>query len=1320
MSPKPLEYRKAKSKVVREPELVRIISAPTLPAIPDPKDSALASRESLKIMGRRFDRATPFYVVRMAGVTLESIISDCLMGMKAEGVYTTHQCEELKNYARCKVNGTEVAREHWANFKPVAGSHIEIYRAVAGGGGGGKNPLGVILGVVAMIGSIFVAPMLGPILAASTGLFSVATWTAITGLGFSMIGVMGSLLFPASTPSLSVAVADNGKTSQTYSISGAQNSVNPYGYVPFVMGKHRLTPPLGAKSWTEWQGDEQYFNMLVVWGHPDMEVSDFRIGDTPLSAYSDVTHEFHQSCTGTGLIYFAKSTNELDVSAVVKNSDGWVTRTIGEAEDIIWDFAFTRGLVSIDKNTGNYNDRSVSFEVQYRQEGTETWYSAGNNSSYTWTGKKLDLVVKSVSQNGLTRGRYETRVRRTTADTSSQYIYDECTWLTVRGRINREAFNSPIPLCVSEIHIKATDQLSGYISNLSALCSMKIEDYDPRTKRWKVKETRNPASIFRYLLTSNQALRRPYTEAKLDMDSIVEAWEWCNERGYTYDYVGDAEENVWTRLTEVLSSARCAIDYMDGKWGIIIDKPNKEPVQMFTPRNSWGIRVDRTFYEAPHALLVTWIRAEDDYEQTQNFVFADGYDKSNATNIIEWEYPGVTEWEQLYKAARYHLAKLLHRQVTVSFSTDWEWLKVRRGDLVGLASDVLMNVFGTARIVALLFSVSMEDGSIQEILVYDNADIPVDEEGQSLAPIGCLLDDTIVFSEPGDYGIAIRDESARLFIYQIFSELNKETDLLRFVNTLTPAQTPPIGALVSVSVLGSEFAEYLVASITPGENLTADISLIPYAIKEIEASADGTIPPWEPPIYLPNISGDTLPVPIILYLKSDESMLIRGQGGECLPRLGVWWRADIAQDSNIYVQAAATPVDGGVSLTSTAELTEEYLTIQNVTESVYYDVKVRFVARDGRAGKWSSAVRHKVIGRTTPPPAPAAVYLDGYVLKIIQQETPLDLVGHEVWMGFDEDDPFSYALKISTPYVTNQQFDLTAYAGRARQVFVRTIDEIGLTSDPVRLVIDLGEAMPSNILFQISERDDNNWSGTLEGGYIYTDNLFSATKTALWQQENSSRLWQQTNNASLWANGVAEILVYTWTVEIPSEYSGARVFIQPDIVVGSIRSIEMRIFRSPDLWEQDNTSSLWPMDDGDNLWPQIMVDEWQVFSNDYQTPGGETLEFRITMSPKSQAQIADILTILDVDDKEWAVENFYVSEGGDYIPIPDSYFRAITNVVFGLQYVEGLSAIVVKRITENTLPKDENGYLIRGPLIRAYNADNTPGSANVDIRMKGY
>lgn len=926
----------------------------------------LQRTDEITIAGIRFDGAAPYKAVALPGKNLESIVMDALQAMRREGRYTRAQARELMRYSAVRVNGIVIQRKDWADTVPPAGAFIEIRRGLCGGGGGGggKNPIGTIIGIVAIIGASIVAPYLGPVLAATYGIMSAAMWTGVVAAGFMLLGAAAQMLFPAAKPQLpSVpSVKDLKQESPTYSLTGARNAANPYGYVPLVLGKHRHTPPLVAKNWTSWEGDDQFFHMAVAWGHANMHVTDFRIGETALEEFKDVEHVFHASTTGDDLKLFAKSYNEQNVGAKLKQTEGWTTRSIGEAEDISVDLSFQNGLCTINKSSGNPEWRTIQVELQYTETGTEAWKNIAGGT-IDISDSRLKYVVKNYRITGLPKKNYDVRARRITGDTDSQYIKDECTWSVVRAIINQPAFNAPVPLCVSELRIRASEQLSQYVDDFNGLAVSVVPDWDEASGAWVERETSNPASLARFCITSRAALSEPYSLAKLDDTAWQEFWRYCDQNGYRFDFICDSEEAFWQRMTEVLAPGRGGFVVNEGRFMPAIDRTGLTPVQMFTQRNSWGMKVSRDFYDLPHALRVSFVDETRDYERHENFVYADGYNKENATNIIEWEFPGVTSWERIWRQGRYYLAKLLQRPLTLTFSTDWEWLACRRGDLVGIASPVLLNTFGTARIDALLYEVN---GQRVAVRYAENA--PQDAEGNTLPVIGVRLDDTVIFSQSGRYGIAIRDNAGKLTVYEVQPKIGSETRDMVFMSPLSAGNTPEPDQLVSVSILGDEYAEYLVAAIRPGEKLTAEITCIPYNAEEIEAATKGTVPPWEPPTYLPGITGDALPVPKIAAVKSDESMLIRQPGGGLIPQIGVWWRLSTAVSGNYAIQAQAISENGGDVLAASCEMTDSYVTLTNAAEGETYSIRVRLVAANGKASAWSDAVTHTVIGKTLPPP----------------------------------------------------------------------------------------------------------------------------------------------------------------------------------------------------------------------------------------------------------------------------------------------------------------------------------------------------------------
>ena len=404
---------------------------------------------------------------------------------------------------------------------------------------------------------------------------------------------------------------------------------------------------------------------------------------------------------------------------------------------------------------------------------------------------------------------------------------------------------------------------------------------------------------------------------------------------------------------------------------------------------------------------------------------------------------------------------------------------------------------------------------------------------------------------------------------------------------------------------------------------------------------------------------------------------------------------------------------------------------QGVIEGEVYDVRIRAISQIGRTSAWSTPVRHKVIGRTTPPPAPDGVFLSGYSIRIEQLNRPLDVVGHKIFMAMDEDDDISMSLELTNPYTTTGTFDLMPWAGRARAIFVRTVDELGLLSDPVRIVVNLGDVLPDNVLFEFSERE-REWSGEITGGYVSGDTLFADENAYLWPQGDDAPLWQQDDALPLWPSGTAETLVYMWQVDIPAGYAGARVLVLPDAVSGRLQKLEFRHYKEPPLWPQDDAAYLWPQPevsvgaDGQEetvdpyLWPQPEVSEWDVMPDNYLTPGGETLEFRVTYANTEQAQLLDIVTVLDVTDKDHHLEDILVAASGDTrIPLPPDYFRGITNIQITLQY-DGNGSVQDVRFVRGSEIMGSNGYLTDGPFIRAITSQGTLTTANCDITLIGY
>ena len=1106
------------------------------------RNAELLPDDAVLIASRRWDSNGARLCVATQGQTLEAMVRQAVEKAypgRDERFYST-----ALSWCRVRMDGLELKPIRWKDVRPQAGQRVEVLIA-PGGGGGKKNPLALILQFVVVVVAVATQQYYAAAWGAKIGTalnVSAAAGQAIATAGIAMATAVANMainaLFPVSAPT--VAGPESVDTSQTYSLNGGQNSANPNGYVPLVLGRHKMTPPLGAKSWTSYEGEDQFLHMLVVWGHSDMNVQNFRIGDTDLADYEDVTHVIHNRTTGEDLQIFGKSYNEQNVGAGLTRETDWVTRSIGEADEISFDISFP-ALGKANKETGKIGSYEVAFEAQCALEGSEEWRGIGSESFVVrsatnafggkakpnvkvWTdlygnvtisngGKKPsaalsiypsrdervsgcnvsmqffqeeeDLngegtrivywwevtvtegsvgaglfpikasqakpLVKSF-RSAVPNGEWRVRMRRISDDTDDNYIYDDATWSTVRAITNRAPFSTPVPLCCSELRIRASEQLSSYVSDFNADVASVVPVWNGTD--WNEEaETDNPAALLRYVLTSRAGSYYPFGLAKLDDQSFAEFYEWCEDNSYTFNFICDTETLTWKRMVQIAAAGRGAVTFdNDGKVSVIIDRADKQPVQMFTPRNSWGFSVERTFQKYPHALRAKFRNAENKYEESNDYIYADGYTEANATNIVEWEAEGKTNWNEVWKFGRYYLASMRLRPESVTLSTDWEWRMCRRGDLVLVAHDVLTNVFGTARIVGLVYDVDGDRVTISR----EEAKI------DGLAPVGVVLDDSVIFSEPAParYGIAVRQPSGRVLTYEVQARYGEESNTLFFKHGLNSAQIPSIGALASVALFGNdgetEVGQYLVAGITPGDNMSADLTLIPYA-PEIMQADKGTIPAWTAPVRLPGIpKRDNLPVPTIKEIRTDESVIIRS-GDSLISRIAVWYGVPSSPDASlgeVQVQMQAKDDFGNV-LNASAPLTDPFVAVQGVEDSRKYVVSLRLVSSRGVASAWTTPHTVVVVGKTSTPPE-----VEGFTASIADpQGVKLEWQASTV-ADFDHYEVSGAGGSLKT---VNPGAVMPVYGKNGNLSFaVQAVDTVGLKSAKVEATVEvLPPAKPS-------------------------------------------------------------------------------------------------------------------------------------------------------------------------------------------------------------------------------------------------------------------
>jgi hypothetical protein len=387
-------------------------------------------------------------------------------------------------FAHVWIGGVKVYRRGWHLVRPKAGALVEIGCTPMGGDGDSKGVIGVILGaLLIVIGIALVVFTAG--LGAKIGAFLIKT-----GIGLAIGGVAAMLAPNPSLPALS-GQSDQKKDSPTYFLQGARNQARPFDPVRRLYGLHRIVPEYGAATFTETVGDDQYLRLLFLIGHGPLELSDFRIGQTPLSSFQDVETEVRNGFPYDAPFTLFPAQVKTEQLAATLTQTFQERRTDDESDEIIVEVDFPRGLV-VYNDEGEAGKVRVRIDVEYKLVADSTWTTAPQINIFE---KKTEPFRRGLRIQ-VARGQYDVRLRRTNNESTSTVKQDQAVWSALKTIKNEDPLNhraamfrtlyeagAPIQnyrggLAAVAMRIRASDQLSGVVDTFNCLARSIVPDYD--------------------------------------------------------------------------------------------------------------------------------------------------------------------------------------------------------------------------------------------------------------------------------------------------------------------------------------------------------------------------------------------------------------------------------------------------------------------------------------------------------------------------------------------------------------------------------------------------------------------------------------------------------------------------------------------------------------------------------------------------------------------------------------------------------------------------------------------------------------------------
>lgn len=798
-----------------------------------------------------------------------------------------------------------IAREAWRHVRPRPGS-AAIIRMVPG-----DDNLRSVLSVAVLVAAValgqFYAPTLaGALLPASFTGYGAAAATASTlslvgSLATAGFAVAGSLLVNALIPVR--GLGDNDKGTDIYAITGLQNSNNPGGVIPSILGTHRYAPVYAAPPYTQIIGNDQYVIAAFLFGHGPLNFTNHRLGDTPIDQFSDIEMQVNEGDDDdTPLTLYPQQVVEDQLSVQLLYGEMQTRLTARDVTDVEVDITFVQGLVKYD-DKGKRKSTSCSIEVYYRKLG-----DTGSRTLVTilsYTGNKQDIIRRNLRFALPERGIYEITLNRATPNSSDPKTVDRSDWSAIRSFRPESPFNfTASPLAKVALRIRASNQLNGVVNNYSAIGSLLCKDWDSDTQTWVVRETNNPASLFRHVL-QGPGNAYPKTDAQIDLASLQDWHEFCEAKGLTYNRVHDYNATRLDVLADIAAAGR-ATPHDDGvKWGVTIDRPQDTYVSAITPRNSWNFQGSTPQVVFPDGHRVQFIDATNDWQQMERIVPFPGIDADTVQVTEDLPLPGVTDPDQIWKAARRRQYELIHRPHTYSVSQDIESLVLARGNLAPLNHDVLDRDHVSARI-------------------------------KAVAGRTVTLDTPVTMQAGRSYACVIRGSDGES-IRRTVVTVDGETSNLALIGDLPGVD---VGDLVSFGAsIKGPVIDVIVKSVERGDNLTANLTLVD-AAPIIDDLVDAEVPPaWDGRVGDVVDTSDLVPaVPIIgdISTEDDGTILVQVSPGT----------DSVAVPSSYVVSHRLL---GGSSYTTVTILAGEgFAIVSGYLETDTVDIKAHAVSANGQ------------------------------------------------------------------------------------------------------------------------------------------------------------------------------------------------------------------------------------------------------------------------------------------------------------------------------------------------------------------------------------